>query len=66
MRFNFKRRLLYIGIGAAIFLAAYSGGAAIPLSEEEASMVRDQFAEQIEGIDAFGIFVNNFRISLAM
>jgi hypothetical protein len=66
LRFNFKRRLLYIGIGAAIFLAAYSGGAAIPLSEEEASMVRDQFAEQIEGIDAFGIFLNNFGISLAM
>jgi hypothetical protein len=66
LRFNLKRRLLYIGIGVAVFLAAYSGGAAVPLSEEEAEMVRDQFSEQIEGIDQYGIFVNNFRISLAM
>lgn len=66
MRFNFKRRLLYLGIGAAVFLGAYSAGAAFPLSEEEAAMVRDQFADQIEGIDQYGIFFNNLRISLAM
>lgn len=66
LRFSFKRRLLYIGIGAVVFLAAYSGGAAFPLSEEEAAMVRDQFADQIEGIDMYGIFFNNFRISMAM
>ena len=66
MRFNLKRRLLYLGIGAAVFLAAYSGGAAIPLSEEEAAMVREQFADQLEGIDEYGIFINNVRIALAM
>ncbi len=66
MRFKLKRRLLYLAIGAAVFLAAYSVGAAVPLSEEEASMVRDEFSKQIEGIDEYGIFVNNFRISLAM
>jgi hypothetical protein len=66
LRFNLKRRLLYLGIGAAVFLAAYSGGAAFPLSEQDAAMVRDQFADQIEGIDEYGIFLNNFQISLAM
>ena len=66
LRFNFKRRLLYLGIGAVVFLGAYSIGAAFPLSDEEAAMVRDQFADQIEGIDQYGIFFNNFRISLAM
>lgn len=66
MRFSLKRRLLYIGIGAVVFLAAYSGGAALPLSEEDAAMVRDQFSEQIEGIDQYGIFINNVRIALAM
>jgi hypothetical protein len=66
LRFNIKRRLLYIGIGAAVFLAAYSIGAALPLSEDEAQEVRDQFADQIEGIDEYGIFLNNFRISMLM
>jgi hypothetical protein len=57
---------LYLGIGAAVFLAAYSGGAAFPLSDEDAAMVRDQFADQIEGIDQYGIFFNNMKLSLAM
>lgn len=66
LRFKFKRRLIYVAIGAAAFLIAYSVGAAIPLSEEEAAEVRKQFAEQIEGIDQNGIFLNNFKISLVM
>lgn len=66
MRFRIGRRLLYVAIGAAIFLAAYSIGAAVPLSEEEAGQIRDQFEEQIEGIDEYGIFLNNFWISLVM
>lgn len=66
MRFRLKRRLLYLAIAAAVFLAAYSAGAALPLSEEEAAEVRDQFEEQIEGIDEYGIFLNNLRISLVM
>ncbi len=31
-----KRRLLYLAFGMAAFLAAYSTGAALPLTEEEA------------------------------
>jgi uncharacterized membrane protein SpoIIM required for sporulation len=61
-----RRRLLYLGFGVAAFLAAYSAGAAVPLSDEEAREVRKQFSEQIEGIDEVGIFLNNVRIALGM
>ena len=67
MRFKIgKRRLLYFAFGIAAFLIAYSGGAAVPMSDEEAREVREQFAEQIEGIDETGIFINNVRIALGM
>ena len=67
MRFRIsKRRLLYLAFGVAAFLIAYSAGAAVPLSDEEAKEVRKQFSEQIEGIDQNGIFLNNFRIALIM
>ncbi|MGH9992114.1 MAG: stage II sporulation protein M [Nitrososphaera sp.] len=66
VRFEIKRRLLYVAIGAAIFLGAYSAGAAVPLSDEEADEIRKQFADQIEDIDQNGIFLNNFRIALVM
>lgn len=61
-----RRRLLYLGFGVGVFLAAYSIGAAVPLSDEEAREVREQFSEQIEGIDDVGIFLNNVRIALGM
>lgn len=67
MRFKLnKRRLLYFALGVATFLIAYSIGAAVPLSEEEANEVKKQFSEQIEGIDQYGIFLNNLRINLIM
>lgn len=50
----------------AAFLGAFSVGAAIPMSDEEARELREQFAEQIEGIDQNGIFLNNVRIALVM
>ena len=50
----------------AAFLVAYSIGAAISLSEEEAAQVKKQFADQIKGIDEIGIFINNLRIALMM
>jgi uncharacterized membrane protein SpoIIM required for sporulation len=61
-----KRRLLYLAFGVAAFLVAYSAGAAVPMTEEEAEEVREQFSEQIAGIDQYGIFVNNIRIALGM
>lgn len=67
MRFKIsRRRLVYLAFGIAAFLISYSAGAAVPLSDEEAQDIREQFAEQIEGIDEVGIFVNNIRIALIM
>jgi hypothetical protein len=61
-----KSRLIYLAFGAVAFLIAYSAGAAVPLSEEEAETLTRQFSEQIEGIDQNGIFLNNLRIALIM
>jgi len=66
LRFKIKRRLLYVAIGAAVFLIAYSIGAAVPLTEADASEIRKQFADQIKDIDQNGVFLNNFKISLIM
>ncbi len=66
MRFKIKRRLLYLAFGAAAFLIAYSAGAAVPMTNEEAAQVRRDFMDQIGGIDQNGIFFNNVRIALAM
>jgi uncharacterized membrane protein SpoIIM required for sporulation len=63
---NSKRRLLYLAFGVAGFIVAYSAGAAVPLSDEEAKELREQFSEQIEDIDQYGIFLNNIRIALGM
>jgi uncharacterized membrane protein SpoIIM required for sporulation len=61
-----KQRLLYLAFGAAAFLIAYSAGAAVPATEDEAEMLRREFSKQIEGIDQNGIFLNNVRIALVM
>jgi uncharacterized membrane protein SpoIIM required for sporulation len=61
-----RRRLLYLAFGIAAFLISYSVGAAVPMSDEEARDIREQFADQIEGIDEYGIFLNNVRIALGM
>lgn len=61
-----KRRLIYLAFGAAAFLIAYSTGAAVPMSEEEAGTLTREFSKQIEGIDQNGIFWNNVRITLIM
>ncbi|HJS68594.1 MAG TPA: stage II sporulation protein M [Nitrososphaera sp.] len=67
MRFKIgKQRLLYLAFGVAAFLIAYSAGAAVPMSDEEAEELKEQFSEQIAGIDQFGIFVNNIRIAFGM
>ncbi|MEO9294772.1 MAG: stage II sporulation protein M [Nitrososphaera sp.] len=66
MRFKLGRRLLFVAIGSALFLGMYSAGAAQKLTPEEAADVRDQFSNQIKGIDEAGIFVNNMQITLGM
>lgn len=66
MRFKIRRRALYLAIGAVVFFAAYSVGAAVEMTPDEASEVREQFSEQIADIDQNGIFINNMRIALGM
>lgn len=61
-----RRRFTFIGIAAAAFAAMYSAGAASTISDEEAKNIKDLFGEQVKGIDAIGIFINNFRIAAAM
>ena len=52
-------------IGIAVFVGAYSIGAAVPLSASEAADVKKQFSDQIQGVDQNGIFFNNVKIALA-
>lgn len=66
MDFKIKRRLLYLAIGAVAFLIAYSAGAAISLTNQEAKDIRRQFGEQIGSIDQIGIFINNTKIAFGM
>jgi uncharacterized membrane protein SpoIIM required for sporulation len=57
---------MYLAFGVAAFLISYSAGAALPMTEEEAEELKKQFSQQIEGIDQYGIFVNNIRIAFGM
>lgn len=61
-----RQRLLFVALGAALFIGTYSAGAAVQMTPKEAEEVRKSFAEQIGDIDQDGIFVNNFMISLGM
>ena len=65
-RFNIRRRLLFLAIGAIVFFAAYSAGAAVRLTPTEAKEVRNSFSSQIEDINDVGIFVNNVKIAFGM
>jgi hypothetical protein len=66
LRFNIKRRIIYMALGIVAFLIAYSAGAAVHMSKEQTDDLRRHFAEQIRGIDQNGIFINNVRIALGM
>jgi hypothetical protein len=57
---------LYLAFGVAAFLIAYSAGAALPLTDEEADQVKKEFSNQIKDIDQNGIFFNNAKIALTM
>ena len=66
LRFNFKRRFIYLGFGAIAFLLAYYGGARVDINKEEAKDVKGEFIKKIDGIDQNGIFINNLMIALGM
>jgi len=63
---NRKKRLLIFLIFIGIFSGAYSIGAEMIVSDEEAMAFLEEFQLSIEGIDAIGIFVHNSMIGLPM
>jgi hypothetical protein len=65
-RFSIKRRLLFVAIGAIVFFVAYSAGAAVKMTSDEADQVRNEFSSQIKDINDVGIFFNNVKIALGM
>lgn len=66
MRFDIKRRIIYLVLGIIAFLIAYSAGAAVHMGKQQTADLRQHFAEQIKGIDQNGIFINNAKIALGM
>ena len=61
-----KKRILTFLIFVAIFIGAYSIGAAMTVSDEDAMEFLKEFQLAIEGIDAVGIFTHNASIGLPM
>lgn len=66
MRLKIGRRLLYLAAGVVVFMAAGSIGAATELAPDEAAQLRDEFENEIAGIDQNGIFVHNTVIAFSM
>ncbi|MFQ5920991.1 MAG: stage II sporulation protein M [Nitrososphaerales archaeon] len=58
-----KRRVSFVALAVIAFVLVYSAGAESSISLDEAQDLKDTFLEQTEGIDAIGIFLNNFRIA---
>ncbi|HEY7734490.1 MAG TPA: stage II sporulation protein M [Nitrososphaera sp.] len=65
-RQDLKRRPIFFALGVIVFIAAYSTGAALPMTQQEAELVTEEFTERIEGIDSAGIFENNILAALGM
>ena len=58
-----KKRLYYLAVGIIVFLISYSIGAKVNIEKEQSSLIKEQFETKIKGINEFGIFQNNVRIS---
>ena len=61
-----KKRVLTFLIFIAIFCGAYSIGAEMIVSNEDAMTFLKEFQLSIEGIDAIGIFLHNSSVGLPM
>ena len=64
--FSFKKRLAYYGVGVAAFVIAYSVGASIQITKDQASAMASQFAEETSGIGMIGLYLNNLQAALVM
>lgn len=58
--------MLYFAFGIIIFLISYSIGAEMKLTPEDAENIKKEFKDKIQGIEQFGIFLNNVKIALSM
>ena len=63
---SFPQRLAYFGIGILGFVLAYSAGASIQMTTQEASELTNEFEGQVADIGTLGLFYNNLKAALAM
>ncbi|MEM0029448.1 MAG: stage II sporulation protein M [Candidatus Nitrosocaldus sp.] len=63
---SLKKRLILLAIASLAFIAFFNLGANSEINEQDAKSITEQFREMVKDIDAYGIFLNNFRIALAM
>ncbi len=61
-----KRRILVFFIFLGIFALAYSIGAESTISNEDAKAFVKEFQQEVQGIDAIGIFFHNATVALPM
>lgn len=59
------RAILFFAF-VGIFSLVYSLGAETDISEEDAQLFMEQFAELVDGIDGFGIFTHNTTLAIPM
>jgi Stage II sporulation protein M len=65
-KYNFKKRILYFGLGIFLFLIFFVFGTSVSFDKSTSSLLKEQFQNKIKNIDNIGIFVNNFLISILM
>jgi len=63
---TFPQRLAYFGIGILGFVLAYSAGASIQMTAQEALELTNEFEGQVADIGTLGLFYNNLKAALAM
>lgn len=57
---------MLVALASLSFIVFFNLGAYSNVSKEDAEVISNQFKDMVKDIDAIGIFVNNFRIALAM
>ena len=65
-KYNFRKRLLYLGLGIVAFLVFFIIGTSVNFDESTSTLLKEQFQNKIKNIDSVGIFFNNFLISILM
>lgn len=66
MPFNFKQRLFFFFAAMLFFLGVFYLGFIAKIDKSISEELTKNFIHEVHGIDQFGIFLNNFKISLIM